>query len=293
MQPKWFSSDDQTNFLNNVKRLSSLIKQPVHPDSQRLMVFSHIPKTGGTTLEHILAKNHRLSDVLHINAPDLNGCPDLLKLKKNPPDLICGHHPMHGLLYALLPDLPLAHITMLRHPVDRVLSFYNYILGKSDHPLHAQCQSLSLEDFLRQKPTPELANGQTRRLTGTLHRQQNQPADSAEHACQVLEDCFTDVWVTEQFDQALLMLSRRYGMQDVYYQPHNVSPKRVRREDLSDATLNLIGDMNQEDARLHRWAAQRSEQQYNQLFSAADLAAFQQHLLSWQALLAQRGTQHS
>ena len=114
MQSSWFSSDDQTNFLNNVKRLQSLTCEPAISATRRLMVFSHVPKTGGTTLESVLAKNFRMADVLHINAPDLNNNPDLLNLKKKPPTLICGHHPMHGLLYSLLPDQPLAHITMLR-----------------------------------------------------------------------------------------------------------------------------------------------------------------------------------
>jgi hypothetical protein len=285
MQPSWFTSDDQTNFLNNVHRLRSLINQPANTDNPRLLVFSHIPKTGGTTLEQIFAKNLRLSDVIHINAPDLNACPDVLTLKKNPAKLICGHHPMHGLLYQLLPELPLAHITMLRNPVDRTLSFYNYILGKTDHPLHAQCQSLSLDQFLRLQPTPELVNGQTRRLTGTLHRQQDRPPDSAELACEILNDCFTDVWVTEQFDQALLLLSHRFGMQDIYYQPSNVSTKRVRRHDLSDATLNLIEEMNQEDTRLHQWAANHCEQQFISQFTDEDMAAYQKRLLSWQALM--------
>lgn len=291
MQPNWFSSDDQTNFLNNVQQLKSLINKPANHTNQRLMVFSHVPKTGGTTLEHILAKNFRLSEVLHINAPDLNNCPEVLRLKKKPPKLICGHHPMHGLLYGLLPDQPLTHITMLRNPLDRVLSFYNYILGKQDHPLHARCQSLSLEAFLQQQPTPELSNGQTRRFSGTLHQQNPDDEGSLDIAKDVLNQCFTDVWVTEHFDQALLLLQHKYGFEDVFSQRSNVSVKRVSRHDLSAATVELILDMNQEDVHLHEWAKERCEAAFHERFSEEDLTDFHQRLSAWQTLVGFRGRQ--
>ncbi|KAA3638837.1 MAG: hypothetical protein DWP95_11730, partial [Proteobacteria bacterium] len=107
-------------------------EQALQSQSPRV-VFSHVPKTGGTTLETILAKNHRLSDVLHLNAPEFKRYPDILTLKKKPPRFICGHHPLHSPLYRYLPRAPLFHITMVREPVSRVLSYYNYISHKTDH----------------------------------------------------------------------------------------------------------------------------------------------------------------
>ncbi|MCX7544478.1 sulfotransferase family 2 domain-containing protein [Marinicella gelatinilytica] len=231
-------------------------EQALQNQSPRL-VFSHVPKTGGTTLETIVAKNYRLSDVLHLNAPEFKQYPDILSLKKNPPRFICGHHPLHSPLYQHLPQEPLFHFTMLREPVARVLSYYNYVRGKTDHPLHQQAYTLRLAEFVESGVTPELNNGQARRFSGYLHQS---PADDETlfiTACDALQNCFSLVGTTACFDETLLLLHRFLGFTDLFYQRRNQSRQTLSRDDLTDSELELIAHYNQADAQLYHYTENR------------------------------------
>lgn len=80
-------------------------------------IFSHIPKTAGTSVESYLMQAFALKDILHINAPDLNNLPQCVYLKNKYPKFITGHHPIHGLLYQLLAEEKIVHLSMMREPV--------------------------------------------------------------------------------------------------------------------------------------------------------------------------------
>lgn len=231
-------------------------EQAMQNQSPRL-VFSHVPKTGGTTLEAILAKNYRLSDVLHLNAPEFKRYPEILQLKKNPPRFICGHHPLHSPLYRHLPPAPLFHLTVVREPVSRVLSYYNYLRHKTDHPLHPQACDLDLVDFVESGASPELNNGQARRFSGYLHQCPPDDQTLFETARDVLQDCFSLVGTTACFDETLLLLHHFLGFSDIFYQRRNQSPQSIKPEELNNHQRSVIGRYNQADAHLYRYAETR------------------------------------
>ncbi len=247
--------------------------------------FSHVPKTGGTSFESILAKNFTVSEVLHVNAPDLNRFPKLLELKKNKPKFICGHHPMHGLLYQLLPDTPLFHFTMLRDPVDRVISYYNYIKGKMDHPLHNHTADQTLTEFLNSNASPELSNGQTKRFSGHLHQQTANEATMLAEAQDTLKNCFSLVLTTCLYDQGLLLLKNRLGLKDIFYQRKNVSHRFVHREQLTNHELDLITKMNQLDIELFYGIKESCQQLIKTDVAAHHLKEFKTNQLSWLKLV--------
>ncbi len=248
-------------------------EQALQNQSPRL-VFSHVPKTGGTTLETILAKNYRLSDVLHLNAPEFKRYPEILQLKKNPPRFICGHHPLHSQLYRHLPVAPVFHLTLLREPVSRVLSYYNYLRNKTDHPLHPQTCDLGLADFVESGVSPELNNGQARRFSGYLH--QSPPDDETlfETARDVLRDCFSLVGTTSRFDETLLLLHHFLGFSDIFYQRRNQSPPQKSMDNISDSDREVIEAYNQADGRLYRVVESQLNGLIGQYINAQQVADF-------------------
>ncbi|WP_154224014.1 sulfotransferase family 2 domain-containing protein [Marinicella rhabdoformis] len=247
----WFSRSDAENFALNVAFLKQYVK-PLGSDHSLPLVFSHVPKTAGTSFESYLASQYKMSESLHINAPDLNRLPEIINIKKNCPRLICGHHPMHGMLYQLIPAEPLYHITLLRDPIDRVLSYYNYVCGKTDHPMHTSAMSLGFEDFLSQAPSPELHNGQTRRFAGQLHHTDNNQIDLLETATNVLNDCFSAVFTTGALNAAITTLHNDLGFENKPLPKANQSLKRIQRSDLSTNQIASITEHNQADIALFK-----------------------------------------
>jgi len=250
MQRQWFSVDDLTNYTINKQHIIKHLNKGAYQKSSELCLFSHVPKTAGTSLEQIVAKNFKVSETLHINAPDLNRLPAIIQAKKYLPKFICGHHPLHGLVYQLLSEQSLFHFTQLREPVDRVISYYNYVKGKTDHPMHQHTVKNNFIEFLNADPSPELSNGQCRRFSGYLH--QGQASDSLlfQEALDTLTNCFSLVLTTCLFDEGLLLLKNRLKLKDIYYQKQNVSDKFLHKEELSDIELNFVSERNLADINL-------------------------------------------
>ncbi len=286
MQNSWQSSDDLTNFFINKKNLNKSLITDTYDINSDICCFSHIPKTAGTSIESILAKNFTPSEVLHINAPDLNLLPSIINAKKSLPRFICGHHPLHGLLYQLIQGKPLFHFTMLRNPTDRVLSYFNYVKGKKDHAMYQYTIKNSLEDFLMAEPSPELSNGQARRFSGYLHSGHSSIDTLFTHAKDVLTHCFSLVLTTCLFDQGLLLLKKRLDLKDVFYLRKNESTQFVHKDDLSDTTLNLIMENNRADIELFDWAKAQCETLIQNELTSKAIAQFKANNHQWRLLMS-------
>ncbi len=285
MQHNWFLKTDIDNFNSNIQLTKKNLLNDCFNSKKHTVCFSHVPKTGGTSLESILFKNCAAADVLHVNAPDLNQQPQLLNLKRNAPKMICGHHPMHGLLYQLLPDKPIFHFTQLRDPIDRVLSYYNYVNGKQDHPMHKHAVNQSLLGFLQASPSPELSNGQCKRFSGYLHHGEIEDHALFEIAHKTLSECFSLVLTTCLFDEGLLLLKSRLGLKDIYYQRSNVSQTFISRDDLSNQEITTIENMNQADSRLFAWAKSTCQTLINEELSPRQIENFRANNTDWAKLI--------
>ena len=129
----------------------------------RRIAFVHVPKTAGTSLGNIFSELYG-QRVIHVNLPSNEGdFPSLLAgrcLSMDDFDVVSGHMPV-GFARTIYPNLFM--LSVLRRPIDRVLSDYRYVLGKSDHPLHERLASgmWSRLDFFRCKYA---SNIQCRRL---------------------------------------------------------------------------------------------------------------------------------
>ena len=287
---QWRQRPDTENFQRNL----DFLKRHALPATQLTKaacttaqwVFSHVPKTAGTTLESILAKNVPLKDTLRINAPVLNGCPCSYGANGRHPLLCMGHHPMHSLIYQLLPEAPVFHFSLIRHPLARVVSWFNYLKSHAGHALHARVKDMDLDEFLDQPDLVETRNGQCRRFAGWLH-QPDTPADAIllQQAKEVIEGGFSFVGTTERFDESVLILHKLLGLTDIYYRRLNQSEKTLPVDELSPTQRDRILTMNRADADLHDWVSQRLETQISTLLAKDALERFQKTNQRWHALL--------
>src|SRR5690606_18742995 len=127
-------------------------------------------------------------------------------------ELIKGHMPFG--VHEYLPNES-TYITMLRDPVERVISHYDYVLRRTTHHLRARIieSNMDLEAYVTSGITHEMDNGQVRLLSGhdddlpfgacsELHLQQ---------ALRNLREHFSVVGLAERFDHSILLMQHALG----------------------------------------------------------------------------------
>ena len=256
---RWLKNKDSDNYQINIDFLKDFVQTfDQSPPVPHPWVFSHIPKTAGTSLENYLLQMFLIQETLHVNAPDLNKMPEVVHLKNKFPRFITGHHPIHGLLYQLLPRQKFIHITMIREPVARVVSYYNYLSTRNDHALHKAVENLSFDEFLLQTQLVELHNGQARRLAGVLHSNETICDDTLFNRAKfVVDNCFTLVGVTEKFDAFLDLIAAKYKVKFNKIARKNQSVIKLHNRELNNNQIQLIEESNSVDIKLYTYVYEK------------------------------------
>jgi Galactose-3-O-sulfotransferase/Helix-hairpin-helix motif len=267
---------------------------PVHAD-RPILLFLHIPKTAGGTLNDLVYQNEmpRLgksalarrswsNEVLSYNADGIYHLDDgfhetitesLLAAVHRAIDpqlvrVVLGHFSF-GLHTAFAQRS--TYITLLRDPVERLVSLHDHILRFQDDRSGVLSEELSLEEFASRQA---VANDQVRRLTG-LDPTSSRPSVVVKTAKRNLERHFSLVGITERFDEAVLLVARMLDWELKDYIPLHVSRRR-KGSDLGPETRDLIEQANVLDRELYEHAAELFDARVRDAGSgfARELAAF-------------------
>jgi len=230
------------------------------PNTETL-IFLHIPKTAGTTLSHIIVRQYVKNEIFNIRNPSIKGpiysrhygpTQKLITLSESERTrfrCIMGHFNfgIHELISGSF-----SYMTMLRNPVQRVLSQfgqYNHMARRNEL---GDRKPLSLEDFLHDK-TNALNNHQTRFLRG--YKLKNRPCQQdLDRAKLNLRRYFSVVGTTEQFDESMIIMAKAFGWRKINYVPRNIGTERPDLDDIKSHLKELIVRHNQLDMELHRYA---------------------------------------
>jgi len=192
-----------------------------------------------------------------------------------------GGYGMHEFI-----NRPCTYITMLREPVDRTLSTYYFLKSNNSLP-----ENMTIERWMDEYRANRVwfaDNAQIRYLAAEHGEIIDVPPgqvtpDVLERAKQHIENHFTLVGLSEQFDASMVLLRRRLGWRSVAYGKSNVTRNRRRKDELPESTLELIRERNSLDMALYNWAVERFEQ------AVADEGSdFQRELASFQHKMQQR-----
>jgi hypothetical protein len=234
------------------------------------VIFVHIPKAAGTTMHHIMARQYDANRIYTMSRGQVyKAMEEFRKLSaqsRNELEAIKGH--MYFGLHEFLSQ-PSTYFTLMRDPVERVISHYHFVLSRQAHHLHELVVSerIGLLDYIRNGISIEMDNGQTRLLAGIGSLDDPTNPDHSQAvpfgACSEtmlrkakshLEQYFSVVGLAEHFDETLILLRRAYQWRLPYYRTQNVTEDRPNRDSLSDEVLATIRQYNALDIELYNSA---------------------------------------
>ena len=155
------------------------MKQKAH--NKPILIFLHIPKSGGTTLKTILWQQVFPSRIYNLyergnHKERIIQLNHLLKGKKKKITLIMGH-----VGYGIHSYLPgdYKYITMVRDPIKRVVSMYHHIQRDPMHQFYSLVKNMTLSEYLTSGIDEASTNSQVRFLSGVkLEQELNGEDDS-------------------------------------------------------------------------------------------------------------------
>lgn len=241
------------------------------PD-QPLLVFLHVPKTGGSTLRNVLLDqygpratafaDHERQDTPPAADAFLSLGPDRFRRL----EAVGGHFP-YGIHESL--GRPARYVTLLRDPIARVISnyFHDYRRRGPGRP------GLTLAESLER---PNHHNLQTRMLGSRLHWDAVVADDAVLARAKQNLAGFASVGLVERFDQSVMLMRTALGWSWPFYVRHNANPVPVSVSELPSGLLKSIVERNAYDMELYRWALERFEKQVSALGPrfAVELAVF-------------------
>ncbi|WP_287129570.1 sulfotransferase family 2 domain-containing protein [Candidatus Cyanaurora vandensis] len=223
------------------------------------LVFLHIYKTAGSTLNRILRRQYAPAQTFSVENPTLDQFKALPVAQREGYRYYHLHATTHFGLAPLFPAQS-RYVTMLREPISRTVSAFYYTRNKADErPFYAKVTQ-NIEVFAA---SDWQQNFQTRALAGMVDPEEA-PADVLARAKRNIEAHFTLVGLTERFDESLLLLQEEFGWPTVNLTYVKVNTARDRRDPLTPADRDLVVAHNQLDLELYQFAQQRFAQQVAQ-----------------------------
>jgi len=258
------------------------------PPAPEILIHFHLPKTGGTTLNIVLRGNFpgpsrfiAQTGVAHSHlwTEDI----EALRAKFDaltPAERVAvrcvtaAHIPMgiHRIF-----DRPAKYITVLRDPVDRVVSHY-YFVHEYDKAKPIP-ESMSLDEWLEARIDLGPYDFQVRMLSGApeldaMRTEAREPIALTpvedrhlEMAKRNIEELFVAAAPLDDFTALVLLLRRIYGWNwaKVLFEEINTTKARPTLAQVPEATRRRIEELNPYDRKLYEWVALRFRAQIDAL----------------------------
>jgi Galactose-3-O-sulfotransferase len=224
--------------------------------TDRVVFFLHLPKAAGSTLNRVIAQQYPPAAIYKTaGKPPAVNAQELAANLRTPGGirLVAGHFGFG--LHGAVPG-EFTYITMLRDPVERLLSHFHFARRLQTHPLHAEITSgrLTLPDVARR-----LANLQTRYLADEAVRgtAESAGAETLASAQENLRRHFSVVGLAERFNESLILLQRRLGWKVRAVANSNVTRGRPARAAHGEEDLAAVRAANLLDIELYAAARAR------------------------------------
>lgn len=252
-----------------------------------LLIHLHLPKTGGSTLNGMIKRGFKRDEMFQSTLLDdqvfsglgvatYESCErSLRRYELNHIRYLSGHVPygVHRIF-----NRPAQYISVVRHPVERVLSYFFFGRQIGD-PYLKNGRWLSLEEYVENQRDIILNDHQTRVISGCPDLDAKAGPCGAEvigapvqahhldQAKRNVENSFLAIASLEQLTELALMVRTIYGwpMRRLHNDYKNPTKGRPRLADIAPHLIKIIERCNAHDIELYEWAGKRFAEQ-RQLF---------------------------
>lgn len=216
------------------------------------VLFIHIPKCGGRTFNSILDSIYPSQDRFDIRVvknikSNMDEFHSMSQEDKDGLKLVKGHQ--HFGLHSEF-STPSEYISFLRNPIERVVSYYYFVMRIPNHRLFQTNKinkNTTLIEFVSEVDEADLHNGQIRFLSG-IKASEREMLDIARKN---IEKHFSFVGTLENFNECLVLLRRQYNWPTPYYRIKNKTKGRPILSDINKEVIEIIRSKNQGDIDLY------------------------------------------
>jgi len=222
----------------------------IHKMDGKAVIFLHIPKTAGTTLNRIIEWQYNPLAIFTMDPYRIRATPERLQKlserRRRSLRMVRGH-----LYYGIHEFLPqgATYFTMLREPVARFFSSYYFIQRRPLHPMHRKVttERIGVEDFIRL--TPRRHNLQSSLIAGIRN---NGKCDDRilDKAKENLAKSFSVVGISERFEESLMLMAKTFDWEISFYENRKVSKTRPQ---IDPRAVEMIRDHNRLDLELYEF----------------------------------------
>jgi sulfotransferase famil protein len=268
-----------------VKRLKYLLSNffPKNNDDNRkyIIVHNHIFKNAGSTIDWALKKNFGNDFMDHRDDESMRkgGMPYLKQylLDNSHIKALSSHHLTLPLPY--IENIALLHLMMLRHPIERVTSVYNYERKQSGSALtpgSIHAKKLGLKEYIIWRMKPEV--GETIR---NFHTVRSVPSKKLRKLYNITDDAQFAIegvrttpllGLVEKFDESMVMFENElsqyfpsidlsYKMQNINQDKQTTQQERILKlqEEIGNEVYQLLLEKNEKDLMLYNFAMNEIE----------------------------------
>jgi len=219
-------------------------------------IFLHIEKTAGTSLVAYI-KDSVGEENFYYTRPELLNDKKIVEQQLNKYSAIAGHIKYEQITRSFNDVFT---ITFLRHPIERILSFYYYAkeVPKTKDCITIESKRMDFLSFLnycQEKNDRRFVNGMTFKLADNCVQEKE-----LESAIKNLEN-INFVGIQENFDESLALLSYQTEWNPVKIAPAtNITKKRDKKSNLSNEIIDKIMELNKDDIVLYENALKLFEE---------------------------------